>query len=179
MKRNPITVFEKSTTFILNLLYIYNIDIIVVGARKRAYYRRGEEMKIVMICFVLLLTATSVQAEQVVKTVCPKTEILSVLTEQDKQELLRELPRSIIPKLYGKNPKYLDYQAEVIMPMQNLQGVEKSYYYMAIQNCGRDIANRSWFVRIRFPKMQNAYSFSEIFLAKKQNNEWIVWYQYH
>ncbi|WP_028403457.1 hypothetical protein [Ectobacillus panaciterrae] len=133
----------------------------------------------VFLCLLLMVPFSHASAEASGNTVCPKTQLLQEPSNQDKEELNAALSHYLISKVYGRNPKYLDYRLEVITPMKELKGTDKSYYYMAIQNCGREVANRSWFVRLRFPKMHNAASFGEIFVVKDQTNQWSVWFRYH
>jgi len=111
---------------------------------------------------------------------CPKTEMLMKTTEKDKNELLNAL-NEIIPKVYGSSPDYKEWRIEIIKPMPNLTGFEENYYEMAINFCGKEVADHSWFVRLRFPRLLPAQSASlgELYIVKKKNNKWFAWFQYH
>lgn len=111
---------------------------------------------------------------------CPKTEMLLKTTEMDKDELVDELNK-IIPKVYGSSPNYKEWRIEIIKPMPSLTGFEENYYKMAINFCGKEVADHSWFVRLRFPRLLPAQSASlgELYIVKDKNNNWFPWFQYH
>lgn len=111
---------------------------------------------------------------------CPNTEILLKTTEKDKEELVKAL-NGIIPKVYGSSPDYKEWRIEVIKPMPLLTGNEEDYYKMATNFCGKEVADHSWFVRLRFPRLLPAQSASlgELYIVKDLNNKWFAWFQYH
>ncbi|MCJ8007155.1 hypothetical protein ACFFF5_06575 [Lederbergia wuyishanensis] len=111
---------------------------------------------------------------------CPNTEILLKTNEKDKDELVKAL-NEIIPKVYGSSPDYKEWRIEVIKPMPRLTGFEENYYKMAINFCGKRVADHSWFVRLRFPRLLPAQSASlgELYIVKEKNNKWFSWFQYH
>ncbi|MFX3659614.1 MAG: hypothetical protein ACE3JN_05925 [Ectobacillus sp.] len=121
------------------------------------------------------------RAEAVNKTVCPKAgDVLDTSSQRDKEALIQALPHDVISKTYGKNPKFLEYEVEIVRPMNELTGTDKAYYHMAIQNCGIDVANHSWFVRLRFPKVaaMGSSAVGEMFIVKDKTMHWRVWFQY-
>ncbi|WP_155591165.1 hypothetical protein [Lysinibacillus cavernae] len=111
---------------------------------------------------------------------CPNPDTLLKTTEKDKDGLVRAL-NEIIPKTYGTNPDYQEWEIEVIQPMPLLTGFEENYYKMAINFCGKRVADHSWFVRLRFPKLLPAQSASlgELYIVKDTTNKWVPWFQYH
>jgi len=111
---------------------------------------------------------------------CPNSKILISTSEKDKDELINALNK-IIPKVYGFSPDYKGWRIEIIKPMPSLTGFEKNYYKMAMNFCGKEVADQSWFVRLRFPKLLPAQSASlgELYIVKDINNKWFPWFQYH
>lgn len=111
---------------------------------------------------------------------CPNTEMLLKTTEKDKDELIKALNR-IIPKVYGSSPDYKEWRIEVIKPMPLLIGFEEVYYRMATNFCGKIVADHSWYVRLRFPRLLPAQSGSlgELYIVKDNKSKWFPWFQYH
>ena len=57
---------------------------------------------------------------------------------------------------------------------------EEDYFGMAKTFCGKEIAEKSWLVRLDFPKAPGAnLAQGQIFLAKSKEKGWFVWFQYH
>ncbi|MEE3952767.1 hypothetical protein [Peribacillus frigoritolerans] len=51
---------------------------------------------------------------------------------------------------------------------------------MAKTFCGKEIAEKSWLVRLDFPKAPGAnLAQGQIFLAKSKEKGWFVWFRYH
>lgn len=88
---------------------------------------------------------------------------------------------AIIPDVYGTSSEYKEWSVEVLKPMPVLTGFEQTYYKMAINFCGDDVANHSWFVRFRFPGLlpDQSASVGELFIVKEINKGWVPWLQYH
>ncbi|KGR83066.1 hypothetical protein [Lysinibacillus boronitolerans] len=129
---------------------------------------------------MLLLFPTATSGSEPEGLICPNPDVLMKTTEKDKGELIQALA-DIIPKVYGSSPDYQEWQIEVIKPMPILTGMEENYYKMAINFCGKNVANHSWFVRLRFPRLLPAQSASlgELYIVKETNNKWVPWFQYH
>lgn len=129
-----------------------------------------------IICIVPSLTIAKEQTE----INCPKPEMLLLPTESDREKLIIAL-NELIPKFYSTKPEYEEWNIEVIKPIWSLTGDNEGYYEMAKHFCGREVANRSWFVRLRFSRLFPAQSASlgEIYVAKDKQDNWIVWFQYH
>jgi hypothetical protein len=134
---------------------------------------------IALLCLLGMIPVPHIFAETSGKTVCPKPQSLQDPAENDKEELKHALSHGLISKTYGRNPNYLDYEVEVMSPMKELTGTNKSYYHMAIQQCGKGAADRSWFVRLRFPKVHSMMALGEFFAAKNNENRWTIWFRYH
>lgn len=111
---------------------------------------------------------------------CPNIKMLQNINENDKDDLVNAL-REIIPNVYGVSPDYKKWENEIIKPMPSLTGFEENYYKMAINFCGQEVADHSWFVRLRFPRLLPAQSASlgELYIVKDKNNKWLPWFQYH
>ncbi|WP_251025479.1 MULTISPECIES: hypothetical protein [unclassified Bacillus (in: firmicutes)] len=51
---------------------------------------------------------------------------------------------------------------------------------MAKTFCSKEIAEKSWLIRLDFPKATGAnLGQGQIFLAKSKEKGWFVWFQYH
>ncbi|MBS4208651.1 hypothetical protein KHA95_11375 [Bacillus sp. FJAT-50079] len=111
---------------------------------------------------------------------CPKAEEIMKTSSQEKEDLLRAL-QTIIPEMYDDRTEYKEWRVEVLSPMVDLSGYEKIYRDMAVHFCGENVANHSWFVRIRFPHLLPAQSASlgELFILKNNQGQWFPWFRYH
>jgi hypothetical protein len=137
--------------------------------------------KILMhLVFMLFISPTDSFGAKLDGSECPKTEILSKTSINDKDELVNAL-NEIIPNVYGTSPDYKEWRIEIIKPMPSLTGFEENYYKMAINFCGKQVADYSWFVRLRFPRLLPAQSASlgELYIVRDKNNKWFPWFQYH
>ncbi len=116
----------------------------------------------------------------IVNPKCPPTSNLIKPNVKDKDELIGAL-NEIIPNVYGTDPVYKEWRIEGIQPALNLTGFEKTYYKIAITYCGKEVADHSWFVRLRFPKLLPSYvvSLGEIYIVKDRNGKWMPWFQFH
>lgn len=138
-------------------------------------------IKIQMLILLLLVIFPTVSfGAKLDGSECPNTEILMKTTEKDKDELVKAL-NEIIPKVYSSSPDYKVWKIEVMKPMPLLTGFEENYYKMAINFCGKRVADHSWFVRLRFTRLLPAQSASlgELYIVKDKNNNWFPWFQYH
>lgn len=143
-----------------------------------------KEVKILKKILILLITLffipPPVSYADVIDGKCPKSMQLLTTKEEDKEELILAL-QGIIPKVYGSNPEHKEWVIEIIQQMPKLSGFEKNYYKMAINFCGKDVADHTWFVRLRFPRLLPAQSASlgEIYIVKDTQHKWFAWFQYH
>ena len=139
---------------------------------------------ILTVTFILLFMFPNVIFSESIVSIanpkCPLTENLVKPNLKDKKELISALNK-IIPKVYGADSNYKEWRIEKIEPASSLTGFEKNYYGIAVTFCGKEVANYSWFVRLRFPKLLPAQSASlgEIYIVKDRKNGWIPWFQYH
>ena len=137
--------------------------------------------KILMPILILFFIFPTVSlGEKLDGSECPNNEMLMKTTEKDKDELVKAL-NIIIPKVYGSHLDYKGWRIEVIKSMPLLTGFEEVYYKMAINFCGKEVADHSWYVRLRFPRLLPAQSASlgELYIVKEKNNKWFPWFQYH
>ncbi|MDG4655344.1 hypothetical protein P6P90_03700 [Ectobacillus antri] len=136
--------------------------------------------KILLLFILFIFMFPTVSLGDILGSECPKSENLVRTTDKDKDELVKAL-NEIIPKVYGASPEYKEWKIEIIEPMPSLTGFEENYYKMAINFCGKEVADHSWFVRLRFPRLLPAQSASlgELYIVKDKNNNWFAWFQYH
>lgn len=125
--------------------------------------------------FLLLLVPSIVYAEPNKQVICPKAEELSVNADQDKLEVEKALQDYIVKNMYGSNKKWT---AEVVSPLQKLKRTDASYYHIAVQQCGHTVANRSYFVRLRFSDSSQMNKLGEFFISKDSRQKWTVWFRY-
>lgn len=117
---------------------------------------------------------------------CPVLSDLEKTSLKDKKEVLEAL-NSLVPKTYGIGiddypDMYTKWNVVTAKPFPNTVGSkeEANYFGMAKTFCGKEIAEKSWLVRLDFPKAPGAdLSQGQIFLAKSKENGWFVWFQYH
>ncbi|WP_379968342.1 hypothetical protein [Ectobacillus sp. sgz5001026] len=139
---------------------------------------RNRKQRLVPFCFaflLLFLVQSIAYAESNKQVVCPKAEELSANAEQDKEEVEKALQDYIVKNMYGNNKKWT---AEVVSPLQNLKRTDASYYHIAVQQCGLTVANRSYFVRLRFPNSSQMNKLGEFFISKDSRKKWTVWFRY-
>lgn len=109
-----------------------------------------------------------------------------VVLALDQQEVIETLD-TLIPKTYGTGfedlPKiYTKWNVVTAKPFPKTVGVkeEEDYFGMANYFCGKEIAQKSWLVRLDFPKAPGAnLAQGQIFLAKSKTKGWFVWFRYH
>lgn len=117
---------------------------------------------------------------------CPVLCELEQTTIKDKKEVIEAL-NTLIPKTYGTGIDdfpdiYTKWNIITAKPFPNTVGnkEEEGYFGMAKTFCGKEIAEKSWLVRIEFPKSPGAnLAQGQIFLAKSKEKGWLVWFQYH
>ena len=117
---------------------------------------------------------------------CPVLSEIEKTSLKDKKEVIEAL-NTLIPKTYGTGLDdlpdiYTEWNVVTAKPFPNTVGnkEEEDYFGMAKTFCGKEIAERSWLVRLNFPKAPGAdLAQGQIFLAKSKEKEWFVWFQYH
>jgi hypothetical protein len=134
---------------------------------------------ILMVCLFMFLTvsipAYAQPPHSYANHQCPNVAELVQTSSTHEQELLNAL-RPIVPKLYP-DEEHNEWKVEYV---QLLPNIKQTYFQMAKTFCSEAVAERSWIVRLRFPKLLPSASLSEgvIFLAKHKEKGWIVWYRY-
>jgi hypothetical protein len=117
---------------------------------------------------------------------CPRVNELVETSNKDKTDFLKAL-QTIVPKTYQKGEFakfYTDWRVITATPFPLTVGNEKNegYYGMAKNFCGKAVADRSWLVRLYFPKWEGKSASNlegQIFLAKSKEKGWFVWFRYH
>ena len=103
-----------------------------------------------------------------------QTEMLMKTTERDKDELLNAL-NEIFSKDYGSS--LIQWRVEIIKPMASLTGFEKNNYKIVMTSCGKEVAEHSWFVRLRYHRLFPTGVLYEFYIVKDKNDKWFVWHR--
>lgn len=117
---------------------------------------------------------------------CPVLSELETTSIKDREEIIRAL-NTLIPKTYGTGLEgfpdlYTKWNIVTAKPFPKTVGDEEEevYFEMAKTFCGKEIAAKSWLVRLEFPKAPGAnLAQGQIFLAKSKEKGWFVWFRYH
>jgi hypothetical protein len=115
---------------------------------------------------------------------CPDPNDLMEVPMEEVNQVLDAL-KHVVPISYeiGEFPEYYSKWELVTIkpfPLTVKNSDERDYYEMAKNFCGKEVAERSWLVRLHFPRVKAASaSQGQIFLAKKKNSGWFVWFKYH
>ena len=139
----------------------------------------------VLILIISLFALVSFEAYAQPKK-CPVLSELENTSLKDKKEVLEAL-NTLIPKTYETGlddfpNMYTKWNVVTVKPFLNTVGnkQEEGYFGMAKTFCGKEIAEKSWLVRLDFPKAPGAdLAQDQIFLAKSKEKGWFVWFQYH
>ncbi|MBD8070080.1 hypothetical protein F7888_14180 [Bacillus sp. PS06] len=135
-----------------------------------------------MISILLICTSHGYAQEKK----CPSLSELEQTSIKNQREVIEAL-NTLIPNTYGTGiddfpDMYTKWNVLTAKPFPDTVGHEdeEAYYGIAKTFCGKEIANRSWLVRLDFPKAPGAsLGQGQLFLAKSKDNGWFVWYQYH
>ncbi len=117
---------------------------------------------------------------------CPNLNELEDTNIEDRDEILKAL-ETLVPLTYETGElaeMYTQWKVITAVPFPNTVGNAKdeSYYGMAKNFCGEEIANKSWLVRLYFPKFEGISASAlegQIFVAKSKEQGWFVWFRYH
>ncbi len=115
---------------------------------------------------------------------CPNVDELEKTTIKDKKELIQAL-KTLIPSTYEKGEEgdlFSEWNIITATPFTKTKKRDRVYREMAKNFCGKEIANRSWLVRIAFPKWEGksaSMSEGQLFVVKRKGDEWFVWFRYH
>lgn len=139
----------------------------------------------VLILILILFTLVSLESYAQPKN-CPVLSDLEKTSLKDKKRVIDVL-NTLIPKTYGIGiddfpDMYTKWNVVSAKPFPNtVDNIEEEVYFeMAKTFCGKEIAEKSWLVRLEFPKAPGAdLAQGQIFLAKSKEKGWFVWFQYH
>lgn len=139
----------------------------------------------VLILILILFTLVSLESYAQPKN-CPVLSDLEKTSLKDKKRVIDVL-NTLIPKTYGIGiddfpDMYTKWNVVSAKPLPNTvdNKEEEVYFEMAKTFCGKEIAEKSWLVRLEFPKAPGAdLAQGQIFLAKSKEKGWFVWFQYH
>jgi hypothetical protein len=117
---------------------------------------------------------------------CPVLSELVQTSIKDRKEVIEAL-NTLIPKTYGTGlddfpDMYTRWNIVTVKPFPETVGIkeEEDYFGMAKTFCGKEIAEKSWLVRLDFPKAPGTnLAQGQIFLAKSEEKGWFVWFRYH
>lgn len=115
---------------------------------------------------------------------CPDSKELIEVPIEDINKVADAL-HTIIPITYevGEFPEYYTkWELVTVIPFPMTRGNKEleDYYKMASNFCGKEVADRSWLVRLHFPRVKGvSASQGQIFIAKKKDSGWLVWFKYH
>lgn len=129
----------------------------------------------VLILIISLFTLVSFEAYAQQPKNCPVLSELEKTSFKDKNEVIEAL-NTLIPKAYGTGLDdlpdiYTKWNVVTAKPFLKTVGnkIEEGYFGMAKTFCGKEIAEKSWLVRLEFPKAPGAdLAQGQIFLAKSK-----------
>lgn len=137
-----------------------------------------------LILFFLIFSSLGSTPSYAQPIECPDTKDLIEVPIEDVNQVLDSL-RVLVPITYevGEFPEYYSKWDVVTVkpfPLTIGNSDEQDYYEMAKNFCGKEVADRSWLVRLHFPRVKAASgSQGQIFIAKKKDSGWFVWFKYH
>ncbi|MEH7454180.1 hypothetical protein [Gottfriedia acidiceleris] len=143
------------------------------------------KMKFLLMVTIVMWSLGSIQVHAQ-PTKCPVLSDLDKTSMKNQKEVI-EVLNTLIPKTYGTGLEdlpdiYTKWNVVTAKPFPKTVGVkeEEDYFGMAKHFCGKEIAEKSWLVRLDFPKAPGAnLAQGQIFLAKSKENGWFVWFRYH
>jgi hypothetical protein len=116
---------------------------------------------------------------------CPVLSELEQTSIKNRNDVI-EVLNKLVPKTYrtgvdGFPDIYTTWKVVSAKPfLKTVGNKEEAYFGMAKTFCGKGIAEKSWLVRLDFPKAPGAnLAEGQIFLAKSKEKGWLVWFRYH
>lgn len=108
---------------------------------------------------------------------CPKPGELVYPGKDVENEIRAALPE-LIQDAYGEDPRYKEWEVKRIISLKDPKSTP--YSGIAVQQCGKRTASKSFLVELFFPQFLPSASLSQgqIFVAKTKGG-WTVWYRYH
>lgn len=130
----------------------------------------------VLILIISLFTLVSFEAYAQPPKNCPVLSELEKTSLKDKKEVIEAL-NTLIPKTYGTGLDdlpdiYTKWNVVTAKPFPKTVGnkEEEGYFGMAKTFCSKEIAEKSWLVRLEFPNAPGAdLAQGQIFLAKSKD----------
>lgn len=141
------------------------------------------KIKVLLICLLFFMSLGNTRS-YAQPLECPNPKDLLEVPVEEVNQVIDSL-KVFVPTLYevGEFPEYYskwDLITVKPFPLTVKNSEERDYYEMAKNFCGKEVADRSWLVRLHFPRVKAASaSQGQIFLAKKKNSGWFVWFKYH
>ncbi|WP_235821718.1 hypothetical protein [Gottfriedia acidiceleris] len=143
------------------------------------------KMKFLLMITIIMWSLGSIQVHAQ-PTKCPVLSDIDKTSMKNQKEVI-EVLNTLIPKTYGTGLEdlpdiYSKWNVVTAKPFPKTVGVkeEEVYFGMAKYFCGKEIAEKSWLVRLDFPKAPGAnLAQGQIFLAKSKEKGWFVWFRYH
>ena len=141
---------------------------------------------IISISFAVTADTDTTTSEKKVED-CPDV-IDHVETTIFDRDIVVETLKSLIPETYIKGDEYGEYYSNwsIItarpLPMTIDDSENDVYFEIAKNFCGKEVANKSWLIRLHFPKWEGVSDSNmegQIFMAKNKDTGWYLWYRYH
>ena len=141
---------------------------------------------IISISFVVNADSDKTSSETKVED-CPEASDLVDTSIYDRDEVVETL-QTLIPETYIKGDEYGEYYSEwsiiIARPLpMTIDDIENDVYFEIAKNfCGKEVANKSWVIKMNFPKWKGVSDSNmegQIFLAKNKDKGWYMWYRYH
>lgn len=106
---------------------------------------------------------------------CPAVRDIDIAGPEAAAEI-RAVVDQLVKGAYPAAPEYQEWEIRRIAPLTQAE----AYHGIAQTLCGAAVADRSWLVELRFPKLEPSASLSQgqLFVAKIRGR-WTTWYQYH
>lgn len=135
--------------------------------------------RLFFLIMILLFSFPIIEANAQPKK-CPVLSELKKTSIKDRKEVIEAL-NTLIPKTYGTGiddfpDMYTKWNVVTAKPFPKTIGnkEEKNYFGMAKTFCGKEIAEKSWLVRLDFPKAPGAdLAQGQIFLAKSKEKRMV------
>ncbi|WP_085991254.1 hypothetical protein [Oceanobacillus senegalensis] len=142
-----------------------------------------KKIAIILTLILFIFVPNQIYAQPDIK--CPNAKQLKETSIKEKDELRKALEQ-IVPDTYEKGElgdMFSEWEILTALPFQDtVSSKDEVYYKMAKTFCGETIANKSWLVRLYFPKWEGKSASAlegQIFLAQNKDDEWFVWFRYH
>ena len=141
---------------------------------------------IISISFAVNADSDTTSSEKKVED-CPEASDLLDTTIYDRDVVVETL-KTLIPETYINGDEYGEYYSDwsIItarpLPMTIGDSVNDVYFEIAKNFCGKEVANKSWLIRLNFPKWEGV---SDSNMEGQEGihlmllYQWNLWYRYH